>query len=402
MAKAAEKPAARVEPFVEPGEAFRRLGGLESRPAVRERYDVVVIGGGQAGLSVGYYLRKRGLRFVILDASERIGDSWRKRWDSLRLFTPAKLDGLVGMKFPAPGNYFPTKDEMGDYLEAYATRFELPVRSGTRVERLFRRDGVFVLKTGAGEIESRQVVVAMASYQRHKIPAFARGLRPDIVQFPSCDYRNPGQLREGRVLIVGAGNSGAEIAKELADRHEIWLSGRGTGEVPFSVSGLAARLFLARLVLRFVFHRVLTIRTPMGRKARLKFTTQGTPLIRVKSKDLAAAGIERVPRVVGVRDGLPVLEDGRVIDVANVIWCTGFEPGFSWIDPADVPVLGGDGEPIHDGGVVTGTPGLYFVGLHFLYAASSTMIHGVARDARRIVGAISARSRSRAVSSGAG
>src|SRR4029450_9998708 len=153
MAPSAEKSAARAEPFVESGEAFRRLGGLES-PAARERYDVVVIGGGQAGLSVGYYLRKRGLRFVILDAGEHVGDSWRKRWDSLRLFTPAKLDGLVGMKFPAPANYFPTKDEMGDYLEAYAAKFELPVRGGTRVDKLFRRDGLFVVKAGALELEA--------------------------------------------------------------------------------------------------------------------------------------------------------------------------------------------------------------------------------------------------------
>jgi len=393
MANSAEDSAVRGEPFVESGEAFRRLGGLEI-PAARQHYDVVVIGGGQAGLSVGHYLRKRGLRFIILDAAARIGDSWRKRWDSLRLFTPAKLDGLVGMKFPAPPDYFPTKDEMGDYLEAYAARFELPVRSGTRVERLSRRDGVFVVKTGSGDIEADQVVVAMANYQRHRLPAFAGQLRSDIVQMHSCDYRNPGQLRAGGVLIVGAGNSGAEIAKELEAAHPIWLSGRAPGEVPFDIAGLPARLFLTRLVLRFVFHRVLTIRTPLGRKARPAFISKGAPLIRVKAKQLAAAGVERVPRVVGVRDGLPVLEDGRVIDAANVIWCTGFHPGFSWIDPADLPVLGDDGEPIHDGGVATGAPGLYFVGLHFLYSVSSTMIHGVARDAKRIVDAIAARIRS--------
>jgi putative flavoprotein involved in K+ transport len=379
--------------FIESGEAFRRLGGLES-PAARERYDVVVIGGGQAGLSVGYYLRKRGLRFVILDASERVGDVWRQRWDSLRLFTPAKLDGLVGMRFPAPPNSFPTKDEMGDYLESYAARFELPVRTRTRVERLFRRDGAFVVQTSGGEIEAGQVVVAMASYQRHKVPDFATALRRDIVQLHSLDYRNPAQLREGGVLIVGAGNSGAEIAKELAGRHDVWMSGRGTGEVPFKIDGFAARAFLARLVLRVVFHRVLTIRTPIGRKARPKFITQGGPLIRVKTRELVAAGVKRVPRVAEVRDGLPVLADGTVLDVANIIWCTGFHPGFSWIDPVDLPVVGDDGEPIHDGGVATGAPGLYFVGLHFLYSVSSTMIHGVGRDAKRIVDAIAGRARS--------
>src|SRR5215510_1703753 len=199
MTTTANRTAARTEPLIESGEAFRRLEGLES-PARREHYDVVVIGGGQAGLSVGYYLRKRGLRFLILDGSQRIGDTWRKRWDSLRLFTPAKFDGLVGMKFPAPPNYFPTKDEMGDYLEAYAARFQLPVRSGARVERLFQRDGRFVVQTAELEIEAAQVVVAMGNYQSHRLPAFARELRPDIVQIASSDYRGPAQARDGAVL----------------------------------------------------------------------------------------------------------------------------------------------------------------------------------------------------------
>ena len=401
MTTAADKSAARVEPFIESGEAFRRLGGLES-PAVREHYDVVVIGGGQAGLSVGYYLRKRGLRFLILDGSKRIGDAWRKRWDSLRLFTPAKFDGLVGMKFPAPPNYFPTKDEMADYLEAYAARFELPVRTSSRVERLYRRDGRFVVKTGDLEVEANQVVVAMSNYQSHRLPAFASELRADVVQLHSCDYRNPAQLRDGPVLIVGAGNSGAEIAKELAGAHRIWMSGPTTGEVPFRVDGAPGLAFLSRLMLRFVFHRVLTIRTPMGRKVRPLFTKRGAPLIRIKSKHLTAAAVERVARVTGVRDGLPVLEDGRVLDAANVIWSTGFHPGFGWIDRNDLAVLGDDGEPIHDGGVVKDTPGLYFVGLHFLYSMSSAMIHGVARDARRIVDTVAARAPSYEVRAVAG
>jgi putative flavoprotein involved in K+ transport len=191
------------------------------------------------------------------------------------------------------------------------------------------------------------------------------------------------------VLIVGGGNSGAEIALELSrSGHRTWMSGRDTGHVPFRVDGWPARLFLTRLVLRFLFHRVLTIKTPMGRKARPKIISQGVPLIRVKPKQLHAAGVERVPRVTGLRDGQPELEGGRVLDVSNVVWCTGYHPGFSWID---LPVLGSDGEPAHEGGVATSQPGLYFVGLHFLYAMSSPMIHGVGRDAARISQAVADR-----------
>lgn len=356
-----------------------------------ERHHTIVIGGGQAGLSVGYHLARRGVPFVILDANARIGDSWRSRWDSLRLFTPARFDGLAGMPFPAPANAFPTKDEMAAYLEAYAARFRLPVRTGVRVDRLSRRGERFLVAAGDERLEAENVVVAMATYQRRRVPPFSKELEPGVVQLHSSDYRNRSQLREGGVLVVGAGNSGAEIALELARAgHPTWLSGRDVGHIPFRIDGVAARLFLARLVLRLVFHRVLTVDTPIGRKVRPKVLFRGGPLIRVKPRDLAAVGVERVPRIAGVRDGLPVLEDDRILPARNVIWCTGFHPGFSWID---LPVFGPDGEPLHERGVVAREPGLFFVGLHFLYAMSSTMIHGVGRDAERVARAIAARAR---------
>jgi putative flavoprotein involved in K+ transport len=354
----------------------------------RERFDVIVIGAGQAGLSVGHYLAQRGLRFVILDANERVGDTWRMRWDSLRLFTPARYDGLAGMPFPGPPDAFPTKDQMGDYLEAYAARFDLPVRCGVRVNRLSRQGERYRVEASGCELEAEQIVVAMASYQRPRVPDFARELRADIVQLHSSSYRNPSQLRPGGVLIAGAGNSGSEIAMELARDRAVCMAGRDTGHVPFRIEGLAARLLLLRLVLRFVFHHVLTVRTPFGRKARPKIVGRGGPLIRVKPRDLTAAGVQRAARVAGVRDGLPVLADGRALDVQNVIWCTGYDPGFSWID---VPVFDAHGQPQHESGVVEKAPGLYFVGLHFLHAMSSTMIHGVGRDAERIVATLAAR-----------
>ena len=354
----------------------------------RETFHTIVIGGGQAGLSVGYYLARQGRPFVILDACQRVGDSWRQRWDTLRLFTPARFDGLVGMEFPAPAFSFPTKDEMADYLEAYARHFQLPIRNGIRVERLTRVGNRYVIDAGAHRFEADNVVVAMSSYQVPRMPTFAKELAPNILQMHSSEYRNPQQLKTGSVLLVGAGNSGAEIAIDVATEHQTWMSGRDTGHVPFRIDGAAARLFLVRLMFRVVFHRVLTVRTPIGRSVRRKMFTQGLPLIRVKPKDLARARIQRVPKMTGVANGRPRLEDGRVLDVANVIWCTGFGNGLSWID---LPIFEADGEPRHQSGIVAAESGLYFVGLHFLHSYSSTMIHGIARDAKRIADTIEQR-----------
>jgi putative flavoprotein involved in K+ transport len=350
-----------------------------------ERVETVIVGGGQAGLSVGYHLAQRGLPFVILDANERIGDSWRKRWDSLRLFTPARFSVLAGMPFPAPAHSFPTKDQVADYLEAYAARFDLPVRTGIRVDGLARNGDRFVVSAGDLRFEADNVVVAMSTHQTPWVPPFASELDPDIVQLHPGEYRNPSQLQDGGVLLVGAGNTGAEIALEVASGHPTWLSGRDTGHVPFRIETVAARYIFLPLVFRFVGHHVLTVDTPIGRKVRPKILSRGAPLVRVKPKDIAAAGIERVPRVEGVRDGLPVLEDGRSLEVANVVWCTGFRPDFSWID---LPIFGEEEEPkepMHERGVVANEPGLYFVGLLFLYAMSSAFLPGVGRDAEHVV-----------------
>jgi putative flavoprotein involved in K+ transport len=355
----------------------------------RERVQAVVIGAGQAGLSVGYHLAQRGIRFVILEAHARVGETWRRRWDSLRLFTPARYDSLVGMPFPAPAHRFPTKDEMADYLEAYAARFALPVRTGVRVTGVTKEGDRCLVTAGDLRFEADAVVVAMATYQEPRIPGFAGELAGDIAQLHSREYRQPAQLRPGGVLVVGAGNSGAEIALEAArNGHPTWLSGPSTGQVPFRIESLLSRFLLQPLLLRVVFHRLLTVDTPMGRKVRPKVISSGAPLIRTKAKDLAAAGVVRVGRTAGTRDGRPLLDDGSVLDVATVVWCTGFHPGFSWIH---LPVLDEEGEPRHQRGLLPEAPGLYFVGLHFLYSMSSTMIHGVGRDAERIAEAVAGR-----------
>lgn len=346
-----------------------------------ETFEVIVVGGGQAGLSVGHHLKKLGVRFLILDGSARIGDAWRKRWDSLRLFTPARFASLDGLPFPAPPDSFPSKDEMADYLESYAAHFELPVLNGVRVERLSRNDGHYQLEAGSRVFRAKQVIVAMSNYQRPSVPAFAKDLAATIVQLHSMHYKAPSQLEPGPVLLVGAGNSGSELAMELAKSRRVYMAGRSTGEIPFRIGGFLGRILLVRLVLRVLFHRILTVGTPIGRKLRPKLLHGGGPLIRVKGRDLAAAGVERTPRVTAVRDGQPVLENGRTLEVKNVIWCTGYETGFSWID---LPILDEHAVPHHEAGVVHDAPGLYFVGLHFLYSLSSEMIHGVGRDAERI------------------
>ena len=346
-----------------------------------ERFDTVVVGAGQAGLSAGYHLKRASRSFVILDANDRIGGSWRTRYDSLKLFTPSWAVKLPGWRFPKASARYPTRDQMADYLEAYVARFNLPVRTGVDVQRIGRDGERYVLTLDDGRIEADHVIVASGADRDPRVPAFSRELDPGIVQMHSGAYRNPSQLRNGGVLVVGAGNSGADISLDVVGAHPTWLSGPDRGHVPVSIDTWVAQNVVFRLI-RFVGIHVLTLRTPFGRKAKAKEASQGDMLVRVKPKQLVAAGIERVPKTVGVSGGLPMLEDGRVLDVANVIWCTGYRHDLSWIE---LPIFGEDGELQHERGIVTSEPGLYFVGLFFQYSAASSVIPGVPRDAKFVV-----------------
>lgn len=357
-----------------------------------EHFDVVVIGGGQSGLAAGYHLAKRGVNFVILEANGCVGDNWRTRYDSLRLYSPARYDTLPGLPFPLRRHTFPTGQQMADYLGAYAAHFQLPVRTGVSVEGLDAaddpRDG-YVIMAGSRRYQAGQVIVATGAFQHPHVPDFAGQLAPAIKQLHSSEYRNPSQLADGPVLVVGLSHSGADIALELAQSHRTILSGKSHGELPFSVDSRRGRV--AWPVMKFVAWNLLTLSTPIGRKMAPEVRKGGAPLLRVMRADLLKAGVERFEaRTAGARDGKPMLADGQVLDVANVIWCTGFRPDYRWIH---LPIVGDDGWPNQTRGVVTSAPGLYFLGLLFQYSFTSMLVLGAGRDAAYVADRIASRAR---------
>ena len=339
-----------------------------------ERFGAIVVGGGQAGLSAGYHLQQRDVDFVIVDAQQRVGDVWRNRWDSLRLFTPAKYSGLPGMPFPASPNHLPDKDEVADYLERYAERFDLPIRSGTRAESLAHDGERWILRTSRGTLQADDVVVATGPFQRPRVPAVAARLDPSIEQLHSSAYRSPFDLPEGPVLVVGAGNSGAQIALELARHRQVWLAGRDTGHLPRRVLGRDLFDWIWPAARRF------TLDTRIGRRMRSRIRGGGDALIGIPERDLVAAGVQRVGRVEEARDGLPVV-DGATIRPGAIVWCTGFSADYSWID---APVFDESGWPRHRRGVATDATGLYFLGLRFQHRLTSSLVGGVGDDAEFI------------------
>jgi putative flavoprotein involved in K+ transport len=354
----------------------------------RRAHDVVVIGAGQAGLAAAYHLKRRGLDAVVLEASARIGDVWRDRYDSLRLYSPAADDALPGMPFPKIDARCPTGRQMADYLEAYATHHALPVETGVRVTGLRPTgNGGYAVETADTTYEAAQVVVASGAFQRPHVPAFAADLDPAIVQVHADEYRNPAQLPEGPVLVVGVSHSGSDLAFELSSSRTTYLSGKSHGQLPFSVDSRIARIGWP--VVKLVQKHLLTLRTPIGRKIAPAIRDGGGPLVRHRRGDLLRAGIIwSEARTVGVKDGKPQLADGQVLDVASIVWCTGYRPDYGWIR---LPVLDEGGWPILVRGAAVHAPGLWFLGVPFLTGFASMLVLGAGRDADMVVKQVAAR-----------
>lgn len=347
-------------------------------------YETIVIGGGQAGLAAAYHLKQQAADFVVLDGGAAIGESWLRRWDSLRLFTPARYNSLPGVAFPGDAYALPAKHDVARYFDEYVSRFSLPVQLNTRVTSLTKDAGRFVVSTNGGTLTADAVVVATGAYHRPFVPDFARALAPHIVQLHSSTYRNADALPQGDALVVGAGNSGAQIAVELAaSGRRTWLSGRDTGAIP--------RRFLGRDVYDWLWWTIMrpSVDSRLGRRLMGGRMFTGDPLIGISRRDLEHDGLARVGRTIAVSNGSPVIDDGRVLDkVAAIVWCTGFRPDFSWID---LPVLGSGGYPRHRRGLVADVPGLAFVGLRYQYRMGSSLLGGVGEDAAYVVERLAAR-----------
>ena len=345
-------------------------------------YETIVVGGGQAGLAAGYFLARAGLDFTILDAHEEIGAAWDRRWDSLRLFTPARYNALPGLKFPGEPYALPGKAEVAAYLRRYARTFSLPVQSGVAVRTLHRHSGRFAAATSDGRtLTAASVIVATGANQRPHIPAFAASVSPAIVQMHSSEYREPAQLPEGKVLVVGAGNSGAQIALELAGAgRSVLLSGRDTGSLP--------RRLLGRDIYDWLWPTLMrpTVDSSLGRRLMHGRLFAGDPLIGMAPRALERPGLQRVGRALSAQDGFPLLEGhGPARDIRAIVWCTGFRPDYGWIE---LPALGLDGRPLHRRGIATGIPGLGFVGMRFQYRMGSALLGGVGEDAEHVAGEI--------------
>ena len=342
--------------------------------------DVIVIGGGQAGLAMAWHLTRHELRFLVLEAGPRIGHTWQSRWDSLTLFTPTQHDALPGMPFPGPPDTYPGKDAVADYLQAYAAKFELPVRPDTMVTSLTRSNGVYVATAGGEALEARQVVVATGPFQVPFIPPIAKELDPGVRQLHSVEYRNPATMPPGTVLVVGAANSGCQIARELSATHAVELSaGQRLPAIPQRPLGRDVWWWASTLGLDRV-----TAGSRLGKRLAGRDQVIGPGPRRLARRH----GIRLRPRATRAAGRTVTFADGDAAKYDAVVWATGFTTDHTWID---IPgVTGKQGHILHTRGV-TPSPGLYMLGHTWQHTRTSALLGWVRNDAAFLTERIAAR-----------
>jgi putative flavoprotein involved in K+ transport len=356
---------------------MHRMNEVEPAGLANDVLDVLVIGGGQAGLAMGYYLAQRGLRFEILDAGSAIGEAWSTRWDSLRLFTPAQYDNLPGLAFPATPDTYPGKDDVADYLQSYVSMHTLPVRLNAAVTSLRQQDDMYVASVGDDTFHARQVVIATGPFQVPFVPSLARSLGPDVVQMHSVDYRNPAALPPGKVLVVGGANTGSQIAEELSATRSVDLAvGQRMPVIPQRPFGRDVWWWLTRLGLDRV-----TVASRLGKRMSTRDVVIGNGPKRLARHH----GVHVRPRMTGANGRTVTFADGGTAEVDVVVWATGFTTDHSWID---VPgAKDAQGRIVQQRGV-TASPGLYTLGLSWQHTRTSALLGWVGNDAAWLAGHI--------------
>jgi putative flavoprotein involved in K+ transport len=335
------------------------------------KYDVIIVGGGQAGLSLGYYLKKTNLSFLILDKGSEVGEVWKKRYDSLTLFTPNFYSSLPGTTFTGTRTLYPTKDEVVDYLKSYVKQFSIPIQHHTEVIELSQDLNEYRILTNNGEYRAQKVVVATGPFQKPFIPELSKTLSGDVLQLHSSEYRNPNQLKDGPVLVVGGGNSGAQIAVELSKGRDVYFSvSHPLKFIPLDVGKKSVFWYIDKLGLYRSSKDSIT-----GKFLR----KQKDPILGSDLKPLLEKGeIQLKPRTTAVRNDAIYFNDGSDVKVENVIWSTGYRRDYSWIKISNV--VDGTGAPQHRRGI-SDSNGLYFLGLPWQQSRNSALLGGVGKDA---------------------